>query len=195
MKYISVFILALFCSLCAASEQKIAVVDMQKVFSGYDRTKTIELKINQQVDIYKKFAAGLMQECQQLEKDYLALRDESQNLALSESERENRRLRAIEKAEQLRKKEAELKDYNQSRQKQMKENFEKLRGEVLAEIRSVIRNKCVLEGWTFVLDSSGVTLNDLPLVMYHSPDTDLTKSVLEELNRAYRSGANTEKKP
>ncbi len=173
---------------CGAAEQKIAVVDMQKVFTGYDRTKTIELKVNQQMEVYKQYAAGLYQEYQKLNREYLNLRDESQNLTLSEAERENRRLRAIEKAEQIKKKEAELKDYNQSRQKQMKENFEKLRSEVVEEIKTVIRNKCIREGWTLVLDKSGVSLNDLPLVLYHTPSTDLTKDVLEDLNRAYRSG-------
>ncbi len=175
-----------FC--CGAAEQKIAVVDMQKVFTGYDRTKTIELKVNQQMEVYKQYAAGLFQEYQQLNREYLSLRDDSQNLTLSEAERENRRLRAIEKAEQIKKKENELKDYNQSRQKQIKENFEKLRAEVVEEIRTVIRNKCIREGWTLVLDKSGVSLNDLPLVLYHTPETDLTQDILEDLNRVYRSG-------
>ncbi len=185
-----IFIVALigFCCGISAAEQKIAVADMQKIFNGYDRTKTIELKMNQQMDVYKQYAAGLMQEYQNLRKEFEKLRDESQDLSLSESERENRRIRAIEKAEQIKQKENELKEYNQSRQKQMKENFEKLRAEVLEEIKAVIRNKCVLEGWTLVLDKSGVSLNDLPLVLYHAPQTDLTKSILDELNRAYRTG-------
>ncbi len=183
-----IFALIGFCCGISAAEQKIAVADMQKIFNGYDRTKTIELKMNQQMDVYKQYAAGLMQEYQNLRKEFEKLRDESQDLSLSESERENRRIRAIEKAEQIKQKENELKEYNQSRQKQMKENFEKLRAEVLEEIKAVIRNKCVLEGWTLVLDKSGVSLNDLPLVLYHAPQTDLTKSILDELNRAYRTG-------
>lgn len=178
-----------------AAQQKIAVVDMQKVFSGYDRTKTIELKINQQVDIYKQYAAGLMKEYQTLRAEFEKLRDESQNIALSESERENRRLRAVEKAEQVKRKENELEDYNKSRQKQMKEQFEKLRAEVLEEIKAVVKNKCVLEGWTMALDKSGVTMSELPLVIYNTPAVDLTQSVLEELNRAYRTGKKKNDKP
>lgn len=182
MKTIKVFFLfaAIIASAAVSAQQKIAVVDMQKIFSGYDKTKAIELQLNQQVEVYKEYAARLMKEYQADRAEFERLRDESQNVSLSDAERENRKMRAMEKLESVKRKENELKEYNQSRQAQLKQHFDKLRAEVLQEIKQVVRNKCILEGWTLVFDKAGHTLNDLPLIIYNSPEIDLTKSVLDE---------------
>ena len=70
----------------------------------------------------------------------------------------------------------------------VEEQFDKKRAEVIAEIRQVVSNKCMLEGWTMALDKSGVTLNDLPIVIYNVSSIDITQAVLDDLNRAYRTG-------
>lgn len=196
MKKIGSILILLCCAVCTISaQQKIAVVDMQRVFSGYDKTKAIELQLNRQMELYKEYAGKLVQEYQTLRKEFETLRDGALNVTLSESERENRKMRAVEKGEAMKRKEAELKEYNQSRQKQLKEHYDKLRNEIVDEIKQVVMNKCILNGWTLVLDKSGSSLNDMPLVIYSSPSIDLTKDVLTELNRAYRSGEAQKKAP
>lgn len=190
---LSVLLCFFSCLTLSAQQQKIAVVDMQQVFSGYDKTKAIELQLNQQMELYKEYAGKLVQEYQTLRKEFETLREGALNVSLSNAERENRKMRAMEKGEEMKRKEAELKEYNQSRQKQLKERYDKLRNDVIAEIRQVVMNKCILNGWTLVLDKSGASLNDMPLVIYSSPAIDLTKEVLGELNRAYRSGSKEKK--
>ena len=183
------FFLILFaCSATICAQQKIAVVDIQKIFSGYDKTKALELKINEQVKVYQEYAAKLLQEYRTIESECKRLRDDSMNLTLSEAERESRKRSFISKSEELKRKELEINEYNRSRQKLLKEQFDKKRAEVIAEIRQVISNKCMLEGWTMALDKSGVTLNDMPVVLYSVSSVDITKSVLDDLNRAYRTG-------
>lgn len=183
------FFLILFaCSAALCAQQKIAVVDIQKIFSGYDKTKALELKINEQVKVYQEYAAKLLQEYRTIESECKRLRDDSMNLTLSEAERESRKRSFISKSEELKRKELEINEYNRSRQKLLKEQFDKKRAEVIAEIRQVISNKCMLEGWTMALDKSGVTLNDMPVVLYSVSSVDITKSVLDDLNRAYRTG-------
>lgn len=183
------FFLILFaCSATLCAQQKIAVVDIQKIFSGYDKTKALELKINEQVKVYQEYAAKLLQEYRTIESECKRLRDDSMNLTLSEAERESRKRSFISKSEKLKRKELEINEYNRSRQKLLKEQFDKKRAEVIAEIRQVISNKCMLEGWTMALDKSGVTLNDMPVVLYSVSSVDITKSVLDDLNRAYRTG-------
>lgn len=189
--FLSLAVCALTACALAGAELKIAVIDMQKVFAGYDRTKTVEMKLNQQVEIYKEYAAKMMREYQTMRKEFELARDESQNVSLSEAERENRRLNAADKLEKLKRKETELKEYNQSRQKQLKETFEKQRGEILAEIRAVVTNHCALTGISLVVDKSAAGMSDLPLVIYSAPDLEITRPVLDELNRGYRAGQKT----
>ncbi len=182
------FLILFFCAVTLCAQLKIAVVDMQKVFSGYDKTKALELQMNEQVKIYQEYAAKLLQEYRALESECKRLRDDSMNLALSEAERESRKRSFLSKTEELKRKEQEITEYNRSRQKLLKEQFDKKRAEVIAEIRQVVSNKCMLEGWTLALDKSGVTLNDLPIVIYNVSTIDITQAVLDDLNRAYRTG-------
>ena len=172
-----------------AAELKIAVIDMQKAFEEYEKTKTIEIKLNQQMEVFKEYSSQLNQQYQNLRKQYESARDDSQNIALSGAERENKRLKAQQLYESLKLKEQEMTSYTEGRKDQIREMYAKLRGEVVDEIRKAVHNKAVLEGYTIVLDQSGESLNDVGFVIYVQPGLDITDAIIQDLNRGYRKNA------
>lgn len=172
-----------------AAEVKIAVIDMQKVFQEYEKTKTIEIKLNQQAEVFREYSNQLKQQYQNLRKQYESARDDSQNIAYSGAERENRRQKAQQLYEALKLKEQEMLSYTESRKTQIQEMESRLRGEVIEEIRKVVHNTAVLEGYTIVLDQSGDALNNIGFVIYAQPNLDITDSVIQDLNRGYRKNA------
>lgn len=181
--------LSLTSAAARAAELKIAVIDMQKAFEEYEKTKTIEIKLNQQMEVFREYSNQLQQQYQNLRKQYESARDDSQNIALSGAERENKRLKAQQLYESLKLKEQEMTSYTESRKDQLREMYAKLRGEVVDEIRKVVHNKAVLEGYTIVLDKSGESLNDVEFVVYIQPNLDITEAVVQDLNRGYRKNA------
>ena len=172
-----------------AAELKIAVIDMQKAFQEYEKTKTIEIKLNQQMEVFKEYSNQLNQQYQNLRKQYESARDDSQNIAFSSAERENKRQKAQQLYESLKLKEQEMTSYSESRKTQIRDMYTKLRGEVVDEIRKAVHNKAVLEGYTIVLDQSGESLNDVGFVIYVQPGLDITDSIIQDLNRGYRKNA------
>ena len=172
-----------------AAELKIAVIDMQKAFEEYEKTKTIEIKLNQQMEVFKEYSNQLNQQYQNLRKQYESARDDSQNIALSSAERENKRQKAQQLYESLKLKEQEMTSYTESRKTQIRDMYTKLRGEVVDEIRKAVHNKAVLEGYTIVLDQSGESLNDVGFVIYVQPGLDITDAIIQDLNRGYRKNA------
>ncbi len=172
-----------------AAELKIAVIDMQKAFQEYEKTKTIEIKLNQQMEVFKEYSNQLNQQYQNLRKQYESARDDSQNIAYSAAERENKRQKAQQLYESLKLKEQEMTSYTESRKTQIRDMYTKLRGEVVDEIRKAVHNKAVLEGYTIVLDQSGESLNDVGFVIYVQPGLDITDSIIQDLNRGYRKNA------
>lgn len=172
-----------------AAELKIAVIDMQKAFEEYEKTKTIEIKLNQQMEVFKEYSNQLNQQYQNLRKQYESARDDSQNIAYSSAERENKRQKAQQLYESLKLKEQEMTSYTESRKTQIRDMYTKLRGEVVDEIRKAVHNKAVLEGYTIVLDQSGESLNDVGFVIYVQPGLDITDSIIQDLNRGYRKNA------
>ena len=172
-----------------AAELKIAVIDMQKAFQEYEKTKTIEIKLNQQMEVFKEYSNQLNQQYQNLRKQYESARDDSQNIAFSSAERENKRQKAQQLYESLKLKEQEMTSYSESRKTQIRDMYTKLRGEVVDEIRKAVHNKAVLEGYTIVLDQSGESLNDVGFVVYVQPGLDITDAIIQDLNRGYRKNA------
>lgn len=53
----------------------------------------------------------------------------------------------------------------------------------MAEIYQEIRRRAAAEGYAFVLDSSGKTMNEQPTLLLCPPSSDFTAAVLTELNR------------
>ena len=172
-----------------AAELKIAVIDMQKAFEEYEKTKTIEIKLNQQMEVFKEYSSQLNQQYQNLRKQYESARDDSQNIAYSAAERENKRQKAQQLYESLKLKEQEMTSYTESRKTQIRDMYTKLRGEVVDEIKKAVHNKAVLEGYTIVLDQSGESLNDVGFVIYVQPGLDITDAIIQDLNRGYRKNA------
>ena len=187
-KIIGILLLILVCAFRgAAADAGIAVIDMRKVFQEYEKTKEVEKKLQEQSDMFREYSLKLSSQIQEMKKEFEKVRDESQdNFALSEAERENRRLKAKEIYEQLLVRQAELKNYNQSRTEQIRNVYEKQRNDILEEIRKVVQTRAVLLGYQLVLDRSGSTSNEISAVVYHMPQMDITQSVLDELNKAYR---------
>ena len=173
-----------------AAELKIAVIDMQKAFQEYEKTKTIEIKLNQQMEVFKEYSNQLNQQYQNLRKQYESARDDSQNITYSSAERENKRLKAQQLYESLKLKDQEISIYKEGRKEQIRDMYAKLRGEVVDEIRKAVHNKAVLEGYTIVLDKSGESLNDVELVIYVQPGLDITDAIIQDLNRGYHKDAN-----
>lgn len=161
---------------------KIAVIDMDRVFQEYNKTKINEAKLKKQAEIYKEYSTQLAQSLSKLRQEFVKLRDDSQNMVYTAAERENRRMNAQEKYRQAAAKEAELREYNRERQKHLRDEYEKLRSSILTDISNVVSAKCLAEGYGLVLDKSGRSLNNIPLVVYSSKMLDITESVIKTLN-------------
>jgi len=172
-----------------AAEVKIAVIDMQKAFQEYEKAKTIQIKLTQQTEVFNEYSSQLQQQYQNLRKQYESARDDSQNIAYTGAERENKRRKAQQLYESLMLKEQEINSYKESRATQIRDMFAKMREEVLDEIRKAVHNKAVIEGYTIVLDRSGNALDDVGFVIYFQPNLDITESIIQELNRGYRKNA------
>ncbi|WP_176012899.1 OmpH family outer membrane protein [Victivallis sp. Marseille-Q1083] len=167
----------------SAAEQKIAVIDMEKVFRGFYKTKIAETYLQQQQDVYIGYLNRLKESYTKIENEYVLLRDASQNLALSPTERESKRLEAQKKYQDMQAKRAEIEQYAMSSQKQFSELERKKNDEIVTEIKTEVTKRAAVSGYTFVLDCSGKNSNAVTAVVYFDPATDITDAVLEALNR------------
>jgi outer membrane protein len=180
---LTVICLPLFISSVIAAEMKVAVVEMDKVFQGYYKTKQTDALLKQKQGIYQAWSKKLGESRLKLQEEFKILRDASQNIALSSAEREKKRLAAQNKYQEFKKKEAELEQYIQQKSREYKDLVEKMHKKLLDEIYIEIRRYAVLKGYSFVFDKSGKTLNNIPVIIYSSDQFDISEEILENLNR------------
>ncbi|MEI8245555.1 MAG: OmpH family outer membrane protein [Lentisphaerota bacterium] len=173
---------ALFCNIYAG-ETKIAVLDMDQIFQGYYKTKIADSTLKQQAEIYKSWIKKLNESLTKLEEEFKVVRDASQNIAISASERETKRFEAQKKYREIREKQVELEQYTAEKTQQYKQLETQKRDDILAEITKEVKRRATLEGYTLVVDKSGKTLNGIPSIIYFSSTADITEPVLAELNR------------
>ena len=79
--------------------------------------------------------------------------------------------------------EAEIAAYQENMVKTLREMERTKRAEIVEDIRKAVRRRAAAEGYRYVFDSSGRTLNEQPALLVHPDNCDLTKVVIEDLNR------------
>lgn len=175
----------------AAEAQRFAVVHLERVFREYRRSRIAEDAIKQQAEIYRLYMVKQGGLLARLRKEAEESRVQAGNPVLTQEERIRLGGEAVVKAKEVAAKEAELQLYVSERARTMREIELKKREEIMVDIRREVDRRATAEGFDFVLDSSGRTMNEQPAVLRFPASCDLTEAVIRELNRAMTE----EKKP
>jgi outer membrane protein len=179
------FIALLISSLTAASaaDSKFGVVDMQKAFADFHKTKDASGKFKENVDkaqrevnerwsVYK----NLLGEIQKLQK-------EAQDPIVNNETRGKKGAELQEKAKELRALEQEIGEFQNRRQGQLKQEDLQIRKGLYDEILAVVKEKAKTEAYDFVFDKSGVSLSTVPVLLYYKDAVDFTDQIVVELNK------------
>ncbi|HEV7867284.1 MAG TPA: OmpH family outer membrane protein [Chthoniobacteraceae bacterium] len=176
---------ALACAPFTASAQnmKIGTVDMKKVFESYYKTKDAEAKINEARNNAKKELEDRMDGAKKLLEEVKKLDEEISKPELSKDSKDQKSKVRSEKAGELQSMDREIREFQQSREKQLQEQSVRMRGGIVEEINKVVGEKVKAENYDLVLDRSGPSLNGVPVILYAKESFDFTPEVVTALNR------------
>jgi len=176
----------------AAAGNRIATVDLEKVFNSYYKTKIIDQDFTDQGKVYRNYIQRQAEQLRTMENKFRQKLLQSQNIALSPAERTKRANEVKQLESDLKRRRAELEQYAAERARILQESAAAERKKVLEEIRAEIRRRAAIEGYALVLDSSGKSMNDTSIVLYSIDALDITGKVITELNRG--AGKNSDRK-
>ena len=166
----------------AAEAQKIATIDLRKVFDGYWRTKQADLNLKDQAAELEKDRKSMVDMFQKGEEKYKKLLDGANDPALAAAERDKRKKDAENELLGLRDLETRIKQFDNTSRTTLGEKQRRMRDNILTEIRDTIKAKVKTGGHTLVIDSAAETSNGTPVVLFNAGNDDLTDVVLEQLN-------------
>lgn len=178
-------VLALSClaAVAATGTERIAVVDLDKIFREYYKSRIAEETIRTQGESYRSYLIQLGDRRKKLVEEARAAAFNAQNVALAPEEAAKARRAASQAEAALKTTEDEIAAYQENMVKSLRELEQRKRAEILDDIRNCVRRRAAAEGYLYVFDSSGRTLNEQPALLVFPEACDLTKVVIEELNR------------
>ena len=178
---LSILALAAFTSTIYSQESlKIATVDMSKTFESYWKTTLSNKQIKERETDFNKIEQGMVDDIKLIQEEYSRLVQSAQDPANAASKREEdskqARLKAAANDRSLR----SLTEYRQNKQRTMGEMRARLSQARVDEIKEIISAKAKQGSYDLVVNSAQ---NDAALVLYTVGKNDLTKEVIEELNK------------
>lgn len=167
----------------AHAQLKVGVVDMNEAFVSYYKTKEAETKINAAREEAKTALDQRLEGLNKAVEEINRLQQEIQKPELSESARETKARELNDKANDTRTLDREVSEFRANRERQIQEQFVRMRSDIIEEIMGVVNEKIKTAGFDLVFDKSGLSMGQIPVVLYSRADMDFTPAVITELNK------------
>lgn len=167
------------------AETELAFIHMEQIFQNFYKTTRKNAAFQKQKDAFNQGAKELQADIEALKTLRDQLRDKAMNIGLSDEVREQSRKQADEKNRLYEENQQGLRSFVADKDRELKSKFLELRREILEEITDFISGYAEEQGFTAVLDISGMTNNMIPAVIYFRPDQEITKTVLTALNKGH----------
>ena len=155
MKYSLLLCAALLAApLAASAADRIAVVDLKKVFDGYWKTKQADLNLKERAGELDKKRKDMLDDLKKAGDEYKKLVESSTDSAVSIEERDRRKKLAETKLRELQEIEQSIGQFDRSARAQLGESQRNMRDKIVVEIRDLVNKKAKTAGYAAVLDSA-----------------------------------------
>jgi len=178
------------------AQGRLATVDLKKVFDGYWKKKQAEAVIKDTKDDLAKGFNDLREEYKKAMEDYQTILGTANDNAVSSEERDKRKKAAENALKHLKELEDNMRQYERQADANVSEKIQRMRQNILVEIRNVVTAKAKANNYSMVIDTAADSANNTPVVLYTNNENDITDAVLSQLKAtAPPEAASTDIKP
>ena len=183
MKKTGLFALALALSFAwtASAELRIATVDLDKVFQSHPKTQKAEEGLKAAEVRIKADMEKMAGEARALQDEVQKLKEAANTPMLSESARMQKKLEAEDKLTELEELQLRIRRTQESRLKQLRDQLMKTRQGIVDELMGALKSFAKEEGYDLVFDTSGLTMNAVPLAVYADESLDVTEAIIRKI--------------
>jgi Skp family chaperone for outer membrane proteins len=174
--------LLVFLSVPALAQNKIATVDLRKLFDGYWKKQQAQTVLNDRQAQFIKDAKSLSDDLKKGGDEYQKLLEQANDQALSTDQRDKYKQAAADKLKQLQDAKNAMDQFEHQAQITLSEQSQRMRENVLSDIKVAVTAQAKVAGCSLVIDAAAETANATTAVIYSSGENDLTDAVLKRLN-------------
>ena len=183
--------LALPLAAFAQGTMKIGTVDVERAFKEYNKTKDAEQKAKDAANAARKEYDGRAEDYKKAVDEINNLNNQLESPTLSADKKAQTAKDRDDKIAKIKNMEREISDFRQMRERQLQEQFMRMREGIVKEITDVVMDKVKANNLDLVFDKSGLSINRVPFLMYSNDNIDFTNDVIAVLNKPGRTGTST----
>jgi len=166
----------------ALAQNRMATVDLRKVFDGYWKKRQAEAALKDRQTDMEKEDRNMVDDYKKVKDEYQGLLASANDQAVSTEERDKRKNSAEEKLRRLKEMEETIATYERQARTTIGEQSQRMRSNILNEIKTVVNAKAKTGGFSLVIDTAAESINNTPIFLYSNGENDITDAVLAQLN-------------
>ena len=166
-----------------AQGMKVGIVDMNRVFAEYYKTKDAEQDVNDQKELAKKELEARNVQYKALIEKYQLLAKQIKDPAITAELRAQKQEEAKGIASEARSLEREKKEFADRRQRMLLTEVDRARKAIIEEIQDLVKATAKQRNYDIVFDKSGVGDRGIPFLLHSKDAVDFSKAVIEQLNK------------
>lgn len=181
-RLIPLLLLTIMLTGSALAQARIGTVDVRKVFDNYWKKKQAEAQLKERQADIEKEDRNMIADYKRVKEEYQKLISETADQALSQEEKDKRKRAAEEKFKQLKDLEVTITQYENTARTTMLEQTDRMRANIITEIKNVVNAKAKAAGYSLVIDTAAESANKTPVILFTNNESDITDEVLAQLN-------------
>jgi outer membrane protein len=168
----------------AFGQGRLATVDLRKVFDGYWKKKQAEAALKDRQADMEKEDKNMLDDYKKMKDEYQTLLTGANDQAVAADERDKRKKAAEDKLKEIKQMEETITQYERQARSTIQDQSQRMRSNIITEIRNVVSGKAKSAGYTLVIDTASESNAGTPIVLFTSNENDITDEVLAQLNAA-----------
>lgn len=167
----------------AQAQVKMGTLDMNAIFTQYYKTKDAETKLNEARAAAKKELDDRLETLKKSMDEINKINADLEKPELSKEAKDKAMKGRDEKVNDARNLDREITEFRGTRERQLQEQFVRMRKDIIDEIMKVVNNKVTAAGYDIVFDKSGMSMGQIPVLIYSRSDLDFSKDIVDTLNK------------
>ena len=166
-----------------AQRLKIATVNMERLFNEYHKTSSVQRDINIERARIQKDNNLRLKDIRDIDDSLQKIREQLKDKELGDKKRQDLRQEASDLSQDGIHKERERSEFLERRNRALSEKMTKQMRAILVKIQRVASERAKAGNFDYIFDQSGNSNQGIPFVLHARDTTDLTDSLLEEINQ------------
>ena len=162
---------------------RFVTVDLNKVFNEYYKTPIASAKLKDTAEQYNKEHEEMLAQYRKQVDELNKLREEQEKTEYTQEVRDQKKKAFQEKLAETQKTQRDIEEFRASHRQILDQQTQRMRQGILKEVNDIIMKEARDKGYAFVLDKSGNSFNQVPVVVFSEEAAEITDDIIKILNK------------